>query len=150
MNNISDSFCFRRCHFSNLTPFILLPGKDGDFTLSSCRELVSSTAKAVNELIMSLSKEGALARSPQLPCTQSVMAAQDELHSALQSLLSSSHQQDTGESRSSSASDKSAEDEILTKRSATTHSAVKNLVISKITYSLPCGVSSSKHSPHWV
>ncbi|XP_026201774.1 kinesin-like protein KIF14 [Anabas testudineus] len=127
-----------------------LQGKDGDFTLSSCRELVSSTAKAVNELIMSLSKEGALARSPQLPCTQSVMAAQDELHSALQSLLSSSHQQDTGESRSSSASDKSPEDEILTKQSATTHSAVKNLVISKITYSLPCGVSSSKHSPHWV
>lgn len=98
---------------------------------------------------MSLSKEGALVRSLHLPRIQSVTAARDELHSALQSLLSSCNQQGTGESRSSTASDKSAEDEILTKENATTHSSVKNLVMSKVMYSLPLGVTS-KDSPHWV
>uniref|UniRef100_A0A3B4TV24 Kinesin-like protein KIF14 n=1 Tax=Seriola dumerili TaxID=41447 RepID=A0A3B4TV24_SERDU len=40
-------------------------------------------------------------------------------------------------------------DEVLTKGSATTHTALKNRVVSKIVYSLPPGVSS-KGSPHWV
>ncbi|XP_022625012.1 kinesin-like protein KIF14 [Seriola dumerili] len=124
-----------------------LRGKDRD--LSSCRELISSSAKAVNELLSGLSKEGALMLSLQLPCLQSVMTARDELHSALQSLSSPWNEQEAEESRGSAASDKSIEDEVLTKGSATTHTALKNRVVSKIVYSLPPGVSS-KGSPHWV
>ncbi|XP_051233248.1 kinesin-like protein KIF14 [Dicentrarchus labrax] len=125
-----------------------LRGKDRDSNLSSCRELISSSAKAVDELITGLSKEVALTLSLQLPCLQSVIDARDELYSALQS-LSSWNQQGAGEGRSSAASDKSAEDEMLTKESATTYSAVRNQVVSKIVYSLPSG-ASSKGSPHWV
>ncbi|XP_044056624.1 kinesin-like protein KIF14 isoform X2 [Siniperca chuatsi] len=128
--------------------FTALRGKDRDSNLSSCRELISSSAKAVDELITSLSKEGSLTLSLQLPSPQSVMTVRDELHSALQSLSSSWSQQGAGESRSSSASDKSTA-EILTKESATTHSAVRNRVVSKIVYHFPPG-ESSKGSPHWV
>ncbi|XP_027145659.1 kinesin-like protein KIF14 isoform X1 [Larimichthys crocea] len=106
-----------------------LRGKDRDFNLGSCRELISS-AKAVDELITGLSKEGAVTLALRLPCLQNVMAARDELHSALQS-LSSWNQQDPGANRSSSASDKSTEDELLSKESATTHCSVRNRVVSK-------------------
>ncbi|XP_070765360.1 kinesin-like protein KIF14 [Enoplosus armatus] len=128
---------------------VALRGKDRDSNLSSCTELISSSAKAIDELITGLSKEGALTLSLQLSSPQSFMAVQDELHSALQSLSSSWYQQGAGESRSSAASDKSTEDETLGKESASTHSAVRNRVVSKIVYSLPPGVSS-KGSPHWV
>lgn len=130
---------------SLLQSVIFLPGKDSN--LSSCRELISSSAKAVDELITDLSEDGSLTLALQLPCLQSVLAARDELHSALQCLHSWNQQ--AGESRSSAVSDKSTDDENLTKESAPTHSAVRNRVMSKIVYSLPPGVSSSG-STHWV
>ncbi|XP_044218088.1 kinesin-like protein KIF14 [Thunnus albacares] len=126
-----------------------LRGKDRDSNLSSSRELISSSAKAVDELITGLSEEGAATLSLQLPCLQTVVAARDELHSALQSLSSSWNQEEAEESRSSVASDKSTEDELLTKESAASRSAVRHRVVSKIVYSLPSGVSPSG-SPHWV
>ncbi|KAK2835393.1 hypothetical protein Q5P01_015877 [Channa striata] len=126
-----------------------LRGKGRDSNLTGCKELISSSAKAVNELIVGLSKEGAPTASLQLPCLQSVMAARDELFLALESLSSTCNQQRTGESRSSAGSHKSTEDETLTKESAATHSATKNLVVSKMLCSLPLGVSS-KDNPAWV
>ncbi|AWP10823.1 putative kinesin-like protein KIF14-like isoform 3 [Scophthalmus maximus] len=105
-----------------------LRGKDRDSNFSSCRELISSYAEAVDELISGLSKEGALAPSLQLPCLQSVVTARDKLHSALQSLSSPWDEQGAGASRSSVASDKSTGDEILTKESTSTQSAVRNRV----------------------
>ncbi|XP_031715464.1 kinesin-like protein KIF14 [Anarrhichthys ocellatus] len=122
-----------------------LRGKDTDSHFSHSRELISSSAKAVDELITGLSEEEALTPSLQLPLLQSVMAARDELHFALRS-LSSWSQQVAGENRSSAASDKGTEDEILNKD---THGAVRNRVVSKIVFSLAPGVSS-KGSPHWV
>ncbi|XP_032381614.1 LOW QUALITY PROTEIN: kinesin-like protein KIF14 [Etheostoma spectabile] len=109
-----------------------LRGKDRDSNHSSSRELISSSAKAVGEQITGLSKEGALTPSLQLPLLQSVMATRDELHSALQSLSSFWNQQGEGGSRSFAASDKSTEEEILSKK---THSAVRNRVVSKIVLS---------------
>ncbi|XP_040897242.1 kinesin-like protein KIF14 isoform X2 [Toxotes jaculatrix] len=126
-----------------------LRGKDRDSNFSSCRDLISSTAKAVDDHITGLSKEGAFPLSSDLPCLQTVMTARDELHSALQSLCSPWNEQGAGKSRSSATSDMSTEDEILTKENTTTHSAVRNRVVSKIVYSLPPGLSS-KGSPHWV
>ncbi|XP_059197955.1 kinesin-like protein KIF14 [Centropristis striata] len=123
-----------------------LRGKDRDSNLSSSsRELISSSAKAVDELITGLSKEGALTPSLQLPFLPSVMAARDELQSALLSLSSSWNQQEAG--ANSTASDKSTENEMLSNKE--THSAVRNLGVSKIVYSLPPGVSS-QGSLHWV
>ncbi|XP_033937920.1 kinesin-like protein KIF14 [Pseudochaenichthys georgianus] len=121
-----------------------LRGNHKDSNLSSSRELISSSAKAVDELITGLSKGKASNPSLQLPFLQSVMVARDELHSALQS-LSSWDQQEPGESRNSSASDKSTEDELC----KNTHTAVRNRVVSKMVYSLPPGVSP-KDSLHWV
>ncbi|XP_033476758.2 kinesin-like protein KIF14 [Epinephelus lanceolatus] len=123
-----------------------LRAKDRDSNLSSSRELISSSAKAVGELITGLSKDGALTLSLQLPVLQSVLTARDELHSALQS-LSSWRSQEAGESRSSGASDKSTEDETSSKE---THNAVRNRVVSKLVVCpLPAGVSATG-SLHWV
>ncbi|XP_060889796.1 kinesin-like protein KIF14 [Labrus mixtus] len=126
-----------------------LQGKDRVSNLSSCRELISSSAKAVDELVTDLSKEGALALALQLPCLESVIATRDELLSALQSLSSSWNQHGAGERRSSATSDKSLEDESISKDSAATHSAVRNRVMSKIVYSLPSGVTF-KGTANWV
>ncbi|XP_068175733.1 kinesin-like protein KIF14 [Antennarius striatus] len=52
------------------------------------KELISSLARAVDELITSLSKDGAVTPSLQLSSLQSIMAAQDKLYSALQCLSS--------------------------------------------------------------
>lgn len=144
--NWPDYCC--QCHFFYMT-VVFPPGKDRDSNLSSSRELISSSAKAVDELITGLSREGALALALQPPLLQTIVAARDELHSALQSLSSSWNQQGAGESRNSAASDKSTGDEILTKESAATHSTDRNRVVNKIVYSLPPG-SLSKGSPHWV
>ncbi|XP_010778419.1 kinesin-like protein KIF14 [Notothenia coriiceps] len=123
-----------------------LRGNHKDSNLSSSsRELISSSAKAVDELITGLSKGQASNPSLQLPFLQSVMVAREELHSALQSLSSSWDQQEPGESRNSSASDKSTGDELSKK----THTAVRNRVVSKMVYYLPPGVSP-KDSLHWV
>ncbi|XP_023146712.2 kinesin-like protein KIF14 [Amphiprion ocellaris] len=126
-----------------------LRGKDRSSDLSSCRELISSSARAVDELITGLSREGGVALSLQLPCLQTIMSARDELLSALQSLSSFWSQQGIEESRSSAGSDKSSQDEILTKDRTATHSAVRNRVVSKIVYSL-APVVPSNGSPHWV
>ncbi|KAF7658815.1 hypothetical protein LDENG_00007720 [Lucifuga dentata] len=119
-----------------------LQGKSGDSILSSCQEAISSSAKTVDELITGLYKEGA-SSGMQLPCLQSVMAARDELHSALQSLSSTWKQLGAGESRGSATS----EDETLSKETAATSNAFRNRIVSKMVY--PPGVSSSA-SPHWV
>lgn len=113
-----------------------LRGKDTDSNFSSCSELISSSAKAVDELITGLSEEEALTPS---------LAARDKLHFALHA-LSSWSQEVAGEGRHSAASDKGAEDETLSKD---TRSAVRNRLVSKLVYSLPAGVSS-KGSLHWV
>ncbi|XP_069558309.1 LOW QUALITY PROTEIN: kinesin-like protein KIF14 [Brachyistius frenatus] len=128
-----------------------LQGKDRTSDLSSCRELISSSAKAVDELITGLAKEGAVALSLQLPCLQTILSTRDELHSALQSLSCSWNQQvvEEEESRRSAASETSAEDEVFTKERAATHSAVRTRVVRKVVYSLAPGVLSNG-SPHWV
>ncbi|XP_034560171.1 kinesin-like protein KIF14 isoform X2 [Notolabrus celidotus] len=116
---------------------------------SSSRESLSSSAKAVDELLTDISEEGALALAVRLPCSESVMAARDDLHSALLCLSSSWNQHETGENRNSASSEKSTEDEMLTQSNTSSHSAVRNRVVSKVVYSLPAG-ASFKGSPHWV
>lgn len=83
----------------------------------------------------------------QLPCLQSVVAARDELQVALQRLHSWNQQ--AGENRSSAASDKSTEEDNITKESVSSHSAVRNKVVSKVVYTLPPGVTSVGNA-HWV
>lgn len=90
----------------------------------------------MDELITGLSNHGSLAPARRLPCLQTVLAARDQLHSALQSLRSWYQE---AENR---ASDQSGEE------SATTHSVVRNKVVSKVVYTLPSGVS--KGSTQWV
>lgn len=107
--------------------------------LAHSRELIASSAKAVDELITGLSNHGSLAPARRLPCLQTVLAARDQLHSALQSLCSWYQE---AENRSSVGSDQSGEE------SATTHSVVRNKVVSKVVYTLPSGMS--KGSTQWV
>lgn len=126
---------------SLLHSVLLLSGK------GSSKDLISSSAKAVNELITGLSKDGSLTQALQLPCLQNIIAARDELHSALQCLHSWNQQ--AGENSSSALSDKSTDDEILTTESATTYRAVRNRVKTKIVCSIPPGLSSNGNA-HWV
>lgn len=107
--------------------------------LAHSRELIASSAKAVDELITGLSNDGWLTPAVRRPCLQTALAARDELHSALQSLCSWNQE---AENRSSVGSDKSGEE------SATIHSVVRNKVVSKVVYTLPAGVS--KGSTQWM
>lgn len=124
---------------------------DNNSDLSSCRELISSSATTVDELIIGLSKEDSESLSLQLPCLHTVISARDELHSALQSLSSSScwSQQEVDRTSSSSSSEKRTENDLFTKERAKAHNAVRNRVVSKLVYSLAPGVANSD-SPHWV
>ncbi|KAM3619744.1 uncharacterized protein V6R79_012946 [Siganus canaliculatus] len=121
-----------------------LQGRSRDSDLSSLREQISSSAKAVSELITRLSEEEALTMALQLPGVLN-----DELQSALQSLSLPWNQQVAGENRSSGASDTSKEDETSLKESTTIHSAVKHRVVSKTVYYLPPGVLTEGRT-HWV
>lgn len=134
--------------WGTLLCFIFPPANDKEFSSSnSDSELISSSAKAVDELITGLSKDGAPTPALQLPCLQSIVAARDELHSALQGMCTWNQQ--TAESRISALSDRSNLDENLTKESVTTHSTVKKRVISKMVHTFPPGLSSTSSS-HWV
>ncbi|XP_029987200.1 kinesin-like protein KIF14 isoform X2 [Sphaeramia orbicularis] len=125
-----------------------LRGKDRNFNLSSCRDTISSTAKTVDELIIVLSREGDLMPSASSD-PKPFLAVHEELHSALQSLSSSWYQEEAEETWTSAASDRSTEEESLQKNSSTTHTVVRNRIVSKIVYTLPPGVTSSG-SAHWV
>ncbi|XP_038147695.1 kinesin-like protein KIF14 [Cyprinodon tularosa] len=126
-----------------------LRGNDRSSDLSGCRELISSSTKAVDQLIIGLSKEEADASSLQLPCLQTIMSARDDLHCALQSLSASLWSHQESDSRSSSGSDKNVENDSSTKERAKTYSAVRNKVVSKIVYSVAPDVTCSS-SLHWV
>ncbi|XP_030583286.1 kinesin-like protein KIF14 isoform X2 [Archocentrus centrarchus] len=117
-----------------------LQGKDRNSDLSVCREMISS-AKAAEELITGLSKDGAEAPALQLPCLQTVKSARDELHSTLQSLCSLWNQQEEGESRSLASFEKDTEEESTTKEKAATHTTVRHRAVSKIVYSLAPGLT---------
>nr|XP_015826225.2 kinesin-like protein KIF14 [Nothobranchius furzeri] len=125
-----------------------LRGKETD--LSGCSELIPSSAKAVDHLIIGPSNDGPEALSLQLPCLQTTISARDELHAALQSLFSSSWvHQGADESRSSTDSEKSIENDFFTKERVETHSTVRNRVVSKTVYFL-CPDEKSSGGPHWV
>lgn len=120
-----------------MQPAVSLVGKDKD---GSCGEQISSSVRAVDELITGMSKDGSLSLALQLPCLQSVLAARDELQAALQ-CLHSWNQQAGGSSRGSAASEKSADEE-----NVSTHIAVASRVVSKV-YTLPVGEISNGN---WV
>ncbi|KAM4629240.1 kinesin-like protein KIF14 [Polymixia lowei] len=122
-----------------------LRSKGGDSELAAFRAAVSSSAKTVDELIDGLPKgttSPSASSSLQLPCVQRVLAARDELHSALQSLPAAFHQQGAGESRESCGSEKSADRD-------RTSSKEKDRAVAKGVCALPPGVSSNGN-PHWV
>ncbi|XP_068599631.1 kinesin-like protein KIF14 [Brachionichthys hirsutus] len=68
---------------------VALRGNGRDPILSSHKELISSSAQAVDELIAALCRDGTVTPSLQHPSLQSIMAARDKLHSALQYLSAS-------------------------------------------------------------
>lgn len=130
-------------HDSPFPPAFALVGKDG-----SCAEQISSAARAVDELITGMSKDGHLPLGPRLPCLQSVVAARDELQAALQS-LHSWNRQAGGSGRSSAASERSADEENSGKEGVGTHIAVASRVVSKDVYTLPVGATFTGNT-HWV
>ncbi|XP_027884679.1 kinesin-like protein KIF14 [Xiphophorus couchianus] len=124
-----------------------LRGMDRNPDLSSYRELISSSTKVVDELVTDLSRKGVETKSLQL---QSVISARDDLHSTLQSLLSSFwSEQGVNDSRSSAGSDSSLENDSSIKERPTTHNAVRNKGVYKVVYPFTSGVPLSG-SPHWV
>lgn len=136
------------CHLP-AWPSLLLLGKGGNSSLSSCREAISSSAKAVDELITGPSSGGiAMSSGLQLPCLQSIMATRDELHSTLQSLTTAFNEQGGGESQGSS-SEKSTEDGTSSKESFSTRNTFRNQIVIKNVGSLPPGVLPNGN-PHWV
>lgn len=114
----------------------------------SSREQISSCARAVDELITGMSRDGSLSLALRLPCLQSELAVRDELQAALHCLHSWNRQ--AGESsRSAAALGKSSDDENASKESLGSRSAAASRVVSRAIYTLPAGVTASG-STHWV
>lgn len=118
------------------------PGKTRD----ACRETVFSSSKTIEEVINSV-PSGATGSATnnfnlRLPCVQTVMAARDELHTALQSLSNAFNPQGNEEEKTGSfGSEKSL---VEMKEGPLVASAMgMNRGDPKIVYSLSSGVSSS-------
>ncbi|XP_049575745.1 kinesin-like protein KIF14 isoform X1 [Syngnathus scovelli] len=137
--NLDQAIKQLHCSLSNT-----LRGKDRHSELSSCRELISSTAKTVDEIIRGLSKE-AVGLSLHPPSGQTLMAAQDELHCALQSLTLPWDQPEAVQSKNAVTSEESKDDQ--TECGTAPHNRSRG--INNLVYSLPAGVTSSG-SPRWV
>ncbi|XP_029551324.1 kinesin-like protein KIF14 isoform X2 [Salmo trutta] len=124
---------------------LALRGKTSD----ACEETVFSSSKTIEEVINSL-PSGATGSATnnfnlRLPCVQTVMAARDELHAALQSLSNAFNPQGNEEEKTGSfGSEKSLVEMSLVKEGPLVASAMgMNRGDPKIVYSLSSGVSSS-------
>ncbi|XP_041745611.1 kinesin-like protein KIF14 isoform X2 [Coregonus clupeaformis] len=135
---------------------LAFPGKSSDSSLSACREAVFSSSETIDGVINSLprgvTRSATTNLSLHLPCLQTVVAARDELHSALQSLRNAFNPQGhEDDKRGSSGSEKSLVERGLTKEWPLVASAMeRNRGAPKIVYSLSSGVSSSNGDVCWV
>ncbi|XP_046893111.1 kinesin-like protein KIF14 [Hypomesus transpacificus] len=128
---------------------VALRGKIGDSCLNSCRAAIFSSSRTINEVINGQPKGLVVSPGLQMPCVQTVMAARDELHLALQSMCAVTSQQESTE-RSGSAwgSEKSIEEGGWAKEGAS--NGFRSRTVPKVVYSLSSGVSSSNEDPRWV
>ncbi|CAB1314346.1 unnamed protein product [Coregonus sp. 'balchen'] len=128
---------------------LAFPGKSSDSSLGACREAVFSSSETIDGVINSLprgvTRSATTNLSLHLPCLQTVVAARDELHSALQSLRNAFNPQGhEDDKRGSSGSEKSLVEWGLVKEWPLVASAMeRNRGAPKIVYSLSSGVSSS-------
>ncbi|KAM9503582.1 kinesin-like protein KIF14 isoform 2-T2 [Salvelinus alpinus] len=119
---------------------LALRGKTSDASLSACRETVFSSSKTIEEVINSL-PSGATGSATN-NFSQTVMAARDELHAALQSLSNAFNPQGHEEEKTGSFdSEKSLVEMSLVKEVASAMGM--NRGAPKIVNSLSSGVSSS-------
>lgn len=134
--------------------FNSLPGKSSDSSLGTCREAVSSSSKTIDKVINGLPRGGTglatVSSSLQLPCLETVMAARDELQSALQALSTAFNTQGLEEKRGSSGSEKSTRERGQGKEGTLVASDMgRNRGAPKIV-SLSSGLSLSNGDAHWV
>uniref|UniRef100_A0A3Q2Y4N2 Kinesin-like protein KIF14 n=1 Tax=Hippocampus comes TaxID=109280 RepID=A0A3Q2Y4N2_HIPCM len=108
-------------------------------------ELITSSAKTVDEIISGFSK-GAVGLSLHPSSGQTLMAAQDELHRALQSLTLPWDQPEAVENRNTVMLEESKDDP---REYGNSRSADGNRAINKLVHSLPAGVVANG-SPRWV
>ncbi|XP_041695950.1 kinesin-like protein KIF14 [Coregonus clupeaformis] len=133
---------------------LALRGKSSDSSLSACREAISTSSKTIDKVINGLPRGGTgvatVSSNLQLPCLQTVMAARDELHSALQSLSTAFNPQGPEEKRGSSGSEKSTRERGPVKEGPLVASDMgRNRGALKIV-SLSSELSSSNDDAHWV
>uniref|UniRef100_A0A673ZIF0 Kinesin-like protein KIF14 n=1 Tax=Salmo trutta TaxID=8032 RepID=A0A673ZIF0_SALTR len=133
---------------------LALRGKSSDSSLVTCREAVSSSSKTIDKVINGLPRGGTglatVSSSLQLPCLETVMAARDELQSALQALSTAFNTQGLEEKRGSSGSEKSTRERGQGKEGTLVASDMgRNRGAPKI-ISLSSGLSLSNGDAHWV
>ncbi|XP_061636315.1 kinesin-like protein KIF14 [Phyllopteryx taeniolatus] len=138
--NLNQAIKQLHCSLSNT-----LRGKDRHSKFTSFKELISSSAKTVDEIISGLSKR-AVGLSLHPPSRQTLMAAQDELHCALQSLTLPWDQQEAVESSNTGTSEENKADQ---RESGAFHSTDRSRGINTFVYSLPASVKANG-SPRWV
>ncbi|XP_057696787.1 kinesin-like protein KIF14 [Corythoichthys intestinalis] len=122
-----------------------MKGKNGHSKFSTCRELISSSAKTVDEVISGLSK-GAVGLSLYPPPGQTQMAEQDKLHCALWSLTLPWDQQEAFERRGTATSLESKDEP---RERGMSQCADRSRGNNTFIYSLPAGVTSNG-CPRWV
>uniref|UniRef100_A0A8C7CRW8 Kinesin-like protein KIF14 n=1 Tax=Oncorhynchus kisutch TaxID=8019 RepID=A0A8C7CRW8_ONCKI len=133
---------------------LALRGKSSDSSLSTCREAVSSSSKTIDKVINGLPRGGTglatTSSSLQLPCLETVIAARDELHSALQSLSTAFNTQGLEEKRGSSGSEKSTRERGQGNEGTLVASDMERNRGAPTIVSLSSGLSSSNDDAHWV
>ncbi|XP_053737269.1 kinesin-like protein KIF14 [Synchiropus splendidus] len=117
-----------------------LRGKECDAT--SYKDQITSSAKTVDELIMSEKEDGM--SSLHHPTDQNFMAARDDLHCALQSLLATWDLQEELQNTGSTDLEQSSSEKMSLKETSYSSSRFASSMQQR-----PLGVLS-KSSPHWV
>ncbi|XP_035630418.1 kinesin-like protein KIF14 [Oncorhynchus keta] len=133
---------------------LALRGKSSDSSLNTCREAVFSSSKTIDKVINGLPTGGTglatTSSSLQLPCLETVMAARDDLHSALQSLSTAFNMQGLEEKRGSSGSEKSTRERGQGNEGTLVASDMERNRGAPTIVSLSSGLSSSNDDAHWV
>ena len=140
---LNDSTVNHGLHFPDPTP-----GKGRESNLTTGSAAISSSARAVGDLVRGHS-EAVASVDPDLPCPRRLSTTREELQAAIHTLTTTSDQQGA-EGRQSAGPNSTGsfhtgnDDSDVSK-----DGSFRNKAAAKVLYSLASDVSSNR-SPHWV
>ncbi|XP_035379163.1 kinesin-like protein KIF14 [Electrophorus electricus] len=125
----------------------VLRGRGSDAGLRSFKEAIRSLSKTIGDIVHGLPKQTDVgsAGSLQLPCSKSVLAARDEVHSTLCALAALFDERDEENLELSNCKSSLGKAEVQDLGHGT-----RNRTVPKVVYSMSSGVSSCSRDVRWV